>query len=292
MSDAGNCISGDAYVTAAQEQADAIRNQALVEVGVSTVLALWQRNSSKSIASMQEAIAKRNLRLAREAYEHAKEFWECRKELVEWAFGEAKYEIQSDELANQFKEFGRKTMDDAEQSWTDDVERHCLPLTPCHTSRWDRFSAALDADLVSFGDRQAEARAQTLNDRRYARRVAALALGKGIMTNVASFSELHGVAGLNAGALLGGAINSGMEALGYYMRRERTTQWDSSSETYRMPYRIPENIGTTAAPVGYEVSVGTVKDEPFDVCHEPTAEERRRNPEAYNEYLRCVGRYK
>lgn len=282
---AGNCISGGAYVKAAREQADAIKNQATVEAALNIALALWQRNSSKSIASMQEAIAKRNVRLARQAYDHAKKFWDCRKSLVEWAFGEGKAPISSESLSLQYQEFGRKTMGEAYKAWERDADRHCLRSSDCLEARWKRFRAALDADLFSFGDRQAEARAQSLNDRRYARQLAALGLGKGIMTNVASFSQIHGDTGLSAGALLGGAINTGMTAVGYHMNRERISRWDGGPEVQRAPMGLEREV-----PKGYEVEVGRVEpDSPIKTCVKPTEEEQRRDPKAYGEYLRCMG---
>lgn len=279
-----NCITNADYIAAAEKQARAIKNQAHAEAALNIALALWQRNSSKSIASMQHAIAKRNVKLAREAFDHAKKFWPCQKALVERAFGEAKATNQGKALALQYSGFGRKAMREGEDTWSRDAARHCIQVTACDTARWDRFGAALDADLISFGNRQGEARKQTLNDLRYARMVAALGLGKGIISNVASFSDLHGLAGTSAANLLGAAINSGTVALGLAMRRDRTVRWDGVVGNDRLPYE-PQK-----APEGYEVVVGTAKDHPIEIeCPEPTEYDRKNKTQAYKDYLICKG---
>lgn len=284
---AGKCISNSAYMSAAQRQATAIKNQAHAEAALNIALALWQRNSSRSVASMQEAIAKRNIKLAREAFEHAKKFWPCQKAIVDLAFGESKASIQSSGLAAQFRGFGDKTLGEGRDQWYWEAKRHCIEITPCDEARWDRFVAATQADLISFGDRQAEARAQTLNDRRHDRMYSTLAMGKGIIRNVGSYSDISGAAGMSAAQLLGGAINSGLEAIGYHMNRERPTRWDGAADTPHMPHKNPSK------PEGYTVVVGTAKDEPIEVgCPEPSDEDRRLRTSAYIEYLKCMGRVK
>lgn len=282
---AGNCIGNGDYINAARKQATAIRNQAHAEAALNIALALWQRNSSKSIASMQQAIAKRNIKLSQELFDHAKKFWPCQKAVVDLAFGETKATIQGDALAAQYRNFGRMSSRSGEDSWLRDAERHCVEVTECDTARWKRFESALDADLVSFGDRQAEARAQSLNDRRYDRQLAALGLGKGIIRNVASFADVHGVAGLSAASLLGAAINSGTEAVGYHMRRDRSPRWDGVVGNARLPYETKPKT-----PKEYEVIVGTAKDEPIDVgCVEPSEYDRINKTQVYKDYLICKG---
>lgn len=291
---AGKCISGDAYLDAAQKQADAIKRQAVAEAALNIALALWQRNSSKSVASMQQKIAKRNIKLAREVFDHATKFWPCQESLVKQAFGEAKAPIQSDALAAQYRGFGTKAMGEGREDWFNDAKRHCFYVSPCDVARWDRIASATDADLITFGDRQAEARAQTLNDRRYERMVSALALGKGIIRDVDSFHRISGEAGMSAAGLLQGSLNSGLEAVGYHMRRDRTVRWDASNPNYRLPYRVQRSGGNTEAPADYDVIIGTAKDEPIEIggCIKPTREEMARNPQAYKDYLVCSGRYK
>lgn len=291
---AGKCISGKAYLEAADKQVDAIKRQAVAEAALNIALALWQRNSSKSVANMQQKIAKRNIKLAREAFDHATKFWPCQESLVKQAFGESKAPTQSDALAAQYKGFGTKAMGEGREDWFNDAERHCFNVGPCDIARWDRIASATDADLISFGDRQAEARSQTLNDRRYERMVTALALGKGIIRDVDSFHKIHGAAGLSAAGMLQASLNSGLEAVGYHMRRDRTVRWDSSNPNYRIPYRVHRSKGDAGPPTGYDVIIGTAKDEPIEIggCVKPTKEEMARNPKAYQDYLICSGRYK
>lgn len=288
---AGDCISGAAYVEAATDQANAIRTQAMIEAALNIAIALWQRNSSKSIANMQESIAKRNIRLAREAFEHAKKFWDCQKSIVNWAFGENKLQPDPFPRYSQYMNIGFREFFDGLEHWDEDVDRHCLPQNnDCEMTRWYCHEAAFVADLSSFAARQEEAQAQSLNDRRYSRQYSVLSLGKGFMNNVASFSQIHGVAGLSAGALLNGAINSGLQAVGYHLNRERVPRWDGSPDTYSLPYRTDREASKLGKPDGYEVTVGTVKDEPIESCVMPSLEEQRRNPESYTEYLKCMGR--
>lgn len=280
-----NCITNGDYIAAAEKQASAIKTQAYTETAINVALALWQRNTSKSIASMQHSIAKRNLRLSQELYNHAIKFWPCQKELVAEVFGNGLAPIQSEALANQYSGFGRKALNDGEDAWRREAKRHCIQITACDDARWARFAAASDADLISFGDRQAEARAQSLNDVRYSRMVAALGLGKGLVTNIESFSNVHGAAGMSAATLLGGAINSATSAIGFHLRRDRTQRWDGVVGNNRLPMEAKQET-----PKGYEVIIGTVKDEPIEVgCIEPSEYDKRNRTQAYKDYLVCKG---
>ena len=69
------CISNDAYVKAAQKQADALKRQAKVDVAIQLGVALWQRNASKSISNMQNELADQQTKLAEEVQAHAESFW-------------------------------------------------------------------------------------------------------------------------------------------------------------------------------------------------------------------------
>lgn len=250
---AGKCISGSAYMQAAQKQADAIRSQAHVEAALNIALALWQRNASQSITSMQEEIADRNVQLAENIFAHAIKFWPCQADLVDQTFGVGKTPINAEALSEQYSELGRQPMNDSESLWFSLRSQTCRSATGCEIAHFSNVRSLMQVDIENFGLRQAAARAQSLDDVRYARQYSALALGKGLIRDANSFHQAHAVAGLSAGALLTGAINSGAEAIGYHMRRNRNGQpkWDQASTTSRLPYRIDKDAGLVKSPEGY-----------------------------------------
>lgn len=243
MAGAGACIDDSDYVDAARRQGEAIVNDATTESLINAALALWQRNSSKSIAGMKNEIADRQLKLAEAIHEHAKKFWPYAKALVDDAFAETKAEPQHSALSSQFGGLVDVALRAARDDWRKTVVSMCLAPTACETARWNRVAQNVRADAMSFGDRQAEARADIINDRRYARQYSALALGKGILADVATFQSLAGNVGVSAAQILTDSINTGLSALGYANNRSGADGWGAAARDNkaRAPYSAKQS---------------------------------------------------
>lgn len=249
-----NCIGNEEYITAAKNQASAIETSAEMDAAISVALALWQRNSSSSISNMQKEIADRNMRLAEWLQDHASKFWPYEKDLVDDAFAETKHTEQYAALSTQWGSIMDDTLRRARSDWLEEMRQRCIRPTRCEDARWNRNAQKARADIISFADRQAEARARALNDMRYERQYAALGLGRGHLANVSSYQSIMGTLGGNAAGMLAGTINSGLEALGYYRTRERFEGWGSGARENmaRMPAvqaRQPTPVVNVTTPV-------------------------------------------
>lgn len=236
------CITNSAYIQAAKDQADAITNQALADTAIYVGLALWQRNTSGSIAAMQNEIANRQIKLAEQLHDHAKKFWPAEIALVNDAFGETKYNPQYAATSTQWASLVDSTMQAARSDWLDTMRSWCMAADKCEDARWQRNAQSTRADLISYADRQEEARAQIINDRRYARQYAVLGMGRDRLSTVPSFQQIAGTVGASAAGMLTGTINSALEAFGYYPARNEPVSWGRGiRETFeaRAPYEAP-----------------------------------------------------
>lgn len=269
------CITNEDYVEAAKKQASAIKTAAYVDTAIQAAFALWQRNSSLSIANMQNEIAKRNIKLAEAVHAHAKKFWPFEKAIVDDAFAENKATPQYGALSATWGSIMDDTLRRGRTDWLAEMRQRCLAPTKCEAARWDRVAQQAKADIISFADRQAESRAETLNDLRFARQLAALALGKGILNTVQSYQELSGTIGLNAGRMLEGSINSGLQALGYYTTRTQFDGWGQGAQQTltRMPYQPQQAPQTFAVPAQAPITPAIAQPAaaPQGNCVEPPA---------------------
>src|SRR5699024_5912112 len=155
---------------------EAITRQAIADTAMQVALALWQRNSSASIVNMQTEIADRNTRLAENVHAHAKKFWPAERALVDDAFNEGKANPQYDGTSLAWAAIADSSLRTGRETWLQTMREWCLPPTRCEDSRWRRNAELICADVISFADRQEEARADILNDRRYSRQYAALGM--------------------------------------------------------------------------------------------------------------------
>lgn len=251
------CISNEAYVTAASDQADAIVNEAIAEAAITTVLALWQRNSSKSMANMQNEIAQRQIELAEKVHNHAMKFWPEEKEYVDDAFGVSKHQPNYQALASGWDEFTENSMQDGRQDWIDKMREWCMPPSRCQDARWGRFAGLMRADTMSFAVTQEENRTDALNDIRYDKQKAALALGKGILKDVVSYANASGQQGLSAAGALGGLINAAAGALGFAFAYRSPQPWTIGGDWGQPVAHAP----------GYETN--EVKHQPVPVPQAP-----------------------
>lgn len=234
------CVSNSAYVKAANDQADAIKKAATIEVSLSVAALAAQTLLAGKVFKLQKEIADRQMKIAKDIHNHAKEFWPEEKALVDDAFAEAKHVADYNRTTPIWSDIMSDTMDRSMRRWIDEAKTNCTPPRACDYARWNRFSQLGDADVSSFGYRVEEARADILNDRRYGRQYAVLGMGRGLMMQVASYYQLAGATRMSNGQMLSETINSGIAAVGYYMNREKPVAWTPPSNTgfeFRLPTR-------------------------------------------------------
>lgn len=221
------CISNAQYTTAANEQAAALVGQAKADAVIQIGIALWQRNSSKSIKNMQIEIADRQMKLAEEVQAHAAMYWPEEKELVDDIFGIAKVSTAYAPLVTEFGGLVEGTLQQGRENWIATMRNWCMSPSRCEDARWQRNTQLVRSDMMSHAARQDENRTQILNDRRFAYQYAALQLGKGQLANLLSYQQIGGAIGMNATDMLTTTANTAMKAFGYYPNREEQTGWGS-----------------------------------------------------------------
>lgn len=210
------CISNSAYTQAAARQASAIINQAATNAAIQVALALWQRNSSSSIANMQNEIADANMKMAEAVAAHAAKFWPEEKELVDDVFGEAKVTTQYTGLTSAWAGMLDKSLQEGRGVWIDAMTDMCLRPTRCEDARWQRNAQLNRSDIMSYAARQDEARTEILNERRYERQKSAIELGRGKVPALVSYQNIARVNGMAASGAVDGMISSALYAYGYY----------------------------------------------------------------------------
>jgi hypothetical protein len=250
----GNCVSNDGYIDAARKQAAAIKTQAVTDIAIQTAIALWQRNSSKSVSNMQTQLANQQVELAEKVLAHAQIFWVEEAELIADIFAQALIDAPYAALGGAWGNLATDALSQARQVWLDTSRRWCFAPSRCEDTRWQRNLRMIEVDLTSYGHRQAEARQQILNDRRYARQVEALGMGRGKVPTLTSYQSISSYSGLSASDTLEAGINSSLTAFGYY--RPLTSQpvgWGQGiQETWsnaRLPSIALENNGWNGQPL-------------------------------------------
>lgn len=220
------CITDTAYTQAAGRQAEAIRSQAKTDVAIQTALALWQRKSSKSITNMQTEIADEQVKLAEQLHAHAKLFWPEQIELVNDVFSITKLENDYVALPLAWGGILNETLAEGRADWLEAQQRNmCSTPSHCEDARWDRNTALMQADMMSYAARQGEARVQVLNDWRYELQVDVLSLGKGVARTMASYEALRGRSMVSSGQLLASGIETALGGLGYWQSRRLNSGW-------------------------------------------------------------------
>ena len=221
------CITNAQYIAAATEQAAALVGQAVADAAIQVGIALWQRNSSKSIKNMQIEIADRQMKLAEEVQAHAAMYWPEEKELVDDIFGIAKVTTAYAPLATEFGGLVEGTLQQGRENWIATMRNWCMSPSRCEDARWQRNTQLVRSDMMSHAARQDENRTQILNDRRFAYQYAALQLGKGQLANLLSYQQIGGAIGMNATDMLTTTANSALTAFGYNQARQEQTGWGS-----------------------------------------------------------------
>lgn len=220
-----SCVSDFGYSAAGVLQAKSIVVKATVDSAIQVAIALWERNSSLSIANMQDELADRQTVLAEQVHAHAKQFWPAETSLVNDVFGAAKVTTSYSALANGWGQMADIETDAGRSDWIARMSARCTPASRCEDARWQRNAQAARADIMSYACRQDEARTQITNDRRYARQYAVLGLGKGQLRDLLSYQAIGNIIGTNASEALIGTVNSALTTYGFYSNRLNTQQW-------------------------------------------------------------------
>lgn len=208
------CVTDIGYVAAAGAQAVGIKAKGLADIAIQIGVALWQRNASKSISNMQTDMADQQMRLAERVQAHAVLFWPEEAELVNDVFGEAKATAVYAQGTG-WGDIAESTLAQARLVWLETSRQECFTPDRCDDARWQRNAAMNEVDLTSYGFRQAEARMEILNDRRYARQLAVLGLGKGLANTLTSYQSVSQFSGLSASSMLEAGINSALSEFGF-----------------------------------------------------------------------------
>lgn len=263
----GSCVSDIGYSAAGAMQAKSIIVKATVDSAIQVAIALWERNSSQSIANMQNELADRQTKLAEKIHLHAKLFWPAEKAFIDDMFGEGKVSTQYTGLANGWAAFLDVESAAGRANWIDQANARCTPVSPCEDARWQRNAQMARADVMSYAARQDEARTQILNDRRYARQYAALALGKGQLRDLLSYQAIGNSIGTNASEMLISTVNSALTTFGFYSNRIDVQRWGSGTRemlgapTATAPFVMPERPQLTQVSVPDQVRLTPVSNE-------------------------------
>lgn len=229
--DDSNChgITNEAYRFSAKQQAKTTYILGAIDIAVMIAFALWQRNTSKNIANMQEEVADEQMRLAEKLHAHAAQFWGAEKALVDEAFGEHRATTDYAGLPSGWQGCVTGAFNIGRKEWITELGRCCIEADHCEDARWKRMSTLMQADMLAFGARQSEARAQTLRDRRYERQYNALKLGHNILHYSMQFQSAALAIGTQAHNVLFGSINSLLHETGYWAQYKQPTMWSQMS---------------------------------------------------------------
>lgn len=218
-------ISSAAYVQASKNQASAMRWHAGIDAAITAAIYLWMRNANSSVADMRAEISRRYQKLADMVHDHAKKFWPYEKSFVDDAFGLTKQDPQYSALSASWADIFDKTSEACRNRLRETLALKCLVASACENAAWKRNQQLSRSGMLTFADRQAEGRADTLNDQRYAYQYAALGLGRGHLADTQSYASLAGQVGQNRRNMLLGTIESAWTTYGLY--RRRTDNWGS-----------------------------------------------------------------
>lgn len=266
----GSCVSDIGYTGAGLLQSKSIVVKATVDSAIQVAIALWERNSSESIANMQDELADRQTKLAENIHEHAKQFWPAEAALVADVFGVGKVTTQYHGLANGWAAMADVEISAGRADWQRQMAERCTAVSQCDDARWQRNGQVVRADLMSYAARQDENRTQIINDRRYARQYAVLGLGKGQLRDLLSYQAIGNSIGTNASEMLISTVNSALTTYGFYSNRIEVQRWGNGA---RGMLGAPQAV----APMGVKPQL-TMEAAPAQVRIAPVAPELLKAP--------------
>lgn len=232
---AGNCIGDDDYKSAAEKQARSMVKSATTEAALRAGLALWDRNSSKSITNMKNEIDKRNIAMAEAVQRHAEQFWPYEKAIGEELFSKDSHpDANYGALTKSWPSLSDKSYKEGRNDWEHYTTVFCYEPTECEEVRWDRMKELNRADTISFADRQAERRADDEKDSLFGQKYKYLGIGRKLVGRFAAFNRVGGRAGENAGRVLADSVATGLSAIGMVMGRQesRNNHWSPNVAPY------------------------------------------------------------
>jgi hypothetical protein len=223
------CVGDSAYIAAAGDAADAIVKRGLAEIAIQLAISLWRRNVAERINDMKTEIADRQVALAEAAHGHAASFYPQEAALVADAMSLPKNDPVY-ALSDGWRSFSAESNNRGRSSWLKASAALCIFPNQCDDARWSNHAKRNEVDTGNFAMRQAENRAQALNDVRYARQLGALAIGQGRIGAGAGYSDAAGTILGNVGKSILGSIDSAASALGYALNRNAKPQWQYGYE--------------------------------------------------------------
>jgi len=223
------CVTDEGYIDAATKAAEVIWQNGITDIAITAALALAQKNARTTVADMQAEIADRQMALAEAAHAQAAAFWGEETDFVNDAFGQGLAAPERVPLAIGWGQYAYDANANARAAWVKASRAMCMPPTRCDDARWSFQVAKNVVDTTNHALRQAESRADALNDRRYARQYAALGLGQGKLHSAKTYAAVAGLAAGSAGGMLVGTINSGLELMGYSRTRNNFQRWSGTT---------------------------------------------------------------
>lgn len=220
-------IDNIAYVAAAADQAASIVTEATIWAAVQTAVYVWQRWTKGKITDIRQAQAERRMVIAEEILAHAQESWAKEQAFVADAMAAP---LNAPLYAGTAT--AKAYVDDAAEAslafYDGETQNKGLTFTACDDNRMARGTGQIRSDLMAHSMRTAEARALMLNDRRYSRQMAAVALGRGKLRDAFSAGQLTAAGAVVRNTLIG-SINSAMQFWGYMDTRWQTGgKWAAS----------------------------------------------------------------
>lgn len=220
---AGICVEEAGYIGGAVLQSAAIVHDATMWAAVQSSMMLWQRHTNSKISDIRRDLADRRMSMAESALAHARLAWDKEKAMVADTMATTTAIPQYTKV--------NFAADAIERSWlqTDaEFDRMSNKLgifvTQNDDSRTSRGMAIALTDIMNNTMRAAEARALMLNDRRFSRQLAVLAVGHNKLMPAIKIGQL-GEASANAVRnAFTSAFNMGMSTWGYEENRWRAHQ--------------------------------------------------------------------
>lgn len=198
-------ISGDAYIKAACKQAKAIRREATIDAVLMVLYSLFDLYVSNSITDLQEEIAHRQLVLAEELHAHTKEFWPYEDKFIDDAFDMPKPCPQYG-LAKAWANTLEKDMENALTAFLYEADKNHMSVTQCDVGAWDAEFGKYKSDISNYALRQAEARADALDDVRYNWRLTAVKLGRGLLGDTINYNAAWSAVAVNPAMIMQGGL--------------------------------------------------------------------------------------
>lgn len=232
-----NVITGEAYIKAACKQAKAIKREATIDAILMVLYSLFDLYVSNSITNLQEEIAHRQLVLAEELHAHTKEFWPYEDKFIDDAFDMPKPCPQYG-LAKAWSNTLEKDMENALTAFLYEADKNHITVTQCDVGAWDAEVGKYKSDISNYALRQAEARADALDDVRYNWRLVAVKLGRGLLGDTIGYNAAWSAVAVNPAMIMQGGLALVAAGIRHMADTTVTPRWQMPTQVYApMPQR-------------------------------------------------------